>query len=138
MSAGLVSPAGAKPKPITQTFQATAAAPDPTNWAGQAGAQVYSVCQGTVPPSQYKLDFTAPAAGKLVVDLSNFKGDWDLLLTDKSGKELTYGGASDLGTTSSVSEKMTYKFKKKMDAVIIACNWVGGPTADGKYTFTFA
>ncbi len=139
VSFAAVSPAGAKPprKPITKTFEASAAAPDPSNWASQGGVQTYSVCQGTVPQSRYTLNFKAPAKGKLVVELTNFKGDWDLLLTDKAGKELTYGGSSDLGTTETVKEKMTYKVKKPMDLVIIACNWAGGPTASGKYTMTF-
>jgi hypothetical protein len=121
----------APPKPITKTYTATAPMPDPTNWAGQG----YSVCAQNVPGSFHIEEFKIPAAGTLKVELSKFDGDWDSLLVDSKGRELTYGGAGDLGG----SEVMQVKFKKAGETVqIVACNWAGGPTGEVTYTFTFA
>ena len=121
---------GAPPKPITKTYEATAPAPDPSNYAGQG----YSVCAQNVPGSFHTEEFKAPAAGSLKVELTDYQGDWDLLLMDGKGKELATGGSSDLGTP----EIATVKLKKPGVIQIVACNWAGGPTGQVKYTFTFA
>ena len=130
------SSAGAKPKkPITKTYTATASTPDPSNYAGQG----YSVCAQNVPGSFHTEEFKAPAAGKIKVELSGFTGDWDLLLLDSKGTEITTGGASDIGTPQTPArESMTAKIKKPQIYKIIACNWAGGPTGTVKYTFTYA
>ena len=124
----------APPKPITKTYTATAPTPDPTNWAGSAGVETYSVCAMNVPGSFHIEEFKVPAAGTLKVELSKFQGDWDSLLLDGKGNELTYGGASDVTGT----EIMQAKFKKADKVQIIACNWAGGPTGEVTYTFTYA
>ncbi|HVE62540.1 MAG TPA: hypothetical protein VNB94_01885 [Mycobacteriales bacterium] len=115
-------------KPITKSYTATAPNPDPTNYAGG------SVCARNVPGSAHIEKFTAPEAGTLKAEISKFQGDWDMLLLDEKGRELSNSGGSELvdGT-----EKMTYKFKKPGTVSIIACNWAGGPTAAAKYEFTF-
>ncbi len=134
------SPASAKPKkhkkPITKTYTASAPAPDPTNYAMQG----YSVCAQNVPQSFDIKEFTAPAPGKLKVEMHGFTGDWDLLLMDSEQAEMTQSGSSDLGSpTADASESMTYKIKKaKKKYSIVACNWAGGPSATVKYTFTYA
>jgi hypothetical protein len=139
--AGAADPASAKPrKPIKKTYSVTAASPDPTNYTGAVpGSGGYSVCAQRVPGSYDKKAFKAPAAGKLSVTLDNYLGDWDLLITDKNGNELTAGGASDVGTpTKNVPESAVVKFKKAGTANIIACNWAGGSTGRVSYTFTYA
>ena len=118
-----------KPKPITKTYTATAPMPDPTNWAGQG----YSVCAMNVPQSYHIEEFKAPAAGTLKVTLSKFEGDWDSLLLNDKGDEMTYGGSSDVAG----EEVMQMKFKKAQTVQIIVCNWAGGPTGEVTYTFTF-
>jgi len=115
-------------KPITKTYSVTAPAPDPSNWAGQG----YSVCAQNVPGSYHIEPFKVPAAGTLKVELSKFTGDWDLLLMDGKGKELAYGGSSDV-TGSEISQ---VKFKKAGEVQIVACNWAGGPTGEVTYTYT--
>lgn len=118
-----------KPKPITKTYTATAPMPDPSNYAGLG----YSVCAQNVPQSFHEERFTAPAAGNLKVTLKDYTGDWDLLLEDGGGAELSYSGASDVGAP----EEVYLKLKKKEQVVIVACNFAGAPTATVSYTFTF-
>jgi len=136
--AALATPAGATTKkPISKTYTANAPAPDPSNYAQQSP---YDVCAQAVPNSFDVHEFTAPALGKLKVELSGFTGDWDLLLTDKAGNEITSSGASDVGSpTTAATESLSAKIKKaKTTYRIVACNWAGGSTATVKYTFTYA
>ena len=115
-------------KPITKTYTATATNPDPTNYAGG------NVCRRNVPGSAHVEEFSAPEAGTLKAELGKFTGDWDMLLIDDKGRELSSSGG---GEFVDGKEKMVYKVKKSMTLNIIACNWAGGPTAEGKYEFTF-
>jgi hypothetical protein len=135
--AALATPAGATTKkPISKTYTATAAAPDPSNYAGQS----YDVCAQTVPGSFDKHEFASPGIGKLKVELSGYTGDWDLLITDAEGNEITSSGGSDIGSpAAAATEAATAKIKKaKQKYYIIACNWAGASTATVKYTFTYA
>ena len=133
--AGEATAAPKKRKPISHSYQATAPLPDPSNYADDT----YSVCAQNVPQSFHTHEFKAPAPGKLKVTLSNFLGDWDLLLLDPKGTEVGAGVASDLGTPgSSVAEVASVKVRKAGTYKIIACNWAGGSTGDVKYTFEFA
>jgi hypothetical protein len=119
-------------KPVEEEYAATAPTPDPTNYAGAATGEGYSVCAQNVPGSFQVDQFKAPSAGKLKVDLTGFAGDWDLLLIDDKGAELAAGGSSDVsnGETAGVT------LKKPATIQIVACNWAGGPTATVKYVFT--
>ncbi len=116
----------AAPKPIKKTFTA-AATPDPT-------ATATSACHGLTPSSRFTVPFKVPAAGKLVVDLSGFQGDWDLIVESKGGSTL----GESAGFVEATKETVSLKFKKATEVVIVACNFAGGPTASGAYTFTFS
>jgi hypothetical protein len=136
VTATAASPAMAttKKKPITKTYTATAPAPDPTNAAGG-----YTVCAQTVPQSFDKQAFNAPAAGKLAVEVDGIIGDWDLLITDAAGNEVSSSGSGGYGTPVAPStESVKVKIKRKGSYNIIACNWAGAPTATVKYVFTYA
>ena len=142
-AAALATPADAAPrKPITKTYEATAPTPDPTNYLDLAGASNYSVCNQVVPQSWHVHTFTAPAVGKLNIKVYGFTGDWDVLLTNTQGTELTFGGSESLNTPDAPTagdESVTYKIKKAKTKInIISCNWAGSPTATVKYTFTYA
>ncbi|MDP3711199.1 MAG: hypothetical protein Q8R60_01775 [Mycobacteriales bacterium] len=128
----LPSVAAPKPKPITATYTATAATPDPTGGV----ASDYSLCGQTVPGSFDKRPFTVPAAGTLKVELSGYVNDWDLLLMDGAGKELAGSGSGGYAPAPA-PEVVTVKFKKKTPVQIVACNWAGGPTGTVTYTFTY-
>lgn len=132
----------AKKKPITKTWTITAAAPDPTNWAGQAGAAGYSVCAQRVPGSFEIKEFKAPASGKLKVTLVGFSGDWDLLIMDKNNSEMAYGGSSGLNTPDAPTagdETATVKVKKAGTIIkMVGCNWAGSNSGTMKMVFTYA
>jgi hypothetical protein len=125
--------AAPKKKPITKTYAVTAPMPDPSNYAGAATGEGYSVCAQNVPQSFHKEVFKVPAAGSLKIELTGYQGDWDLLLMDAANEELAAGGATDLA----VPEVIQYKFKKATSVTIVPCNWAGGPTGQVKYTFTY-
>ena len=137
----LVAPAlAAAPKPITKSFAVNIPVPggaisDPTSTSACAPAT-------EAPSSMHREAFTAPAAGTLKVEVTGFVGDWDLALSDGKAKRLAEGDNASVTptnmSTGAVVEKLTYKVKKAGDLVIIVCNFAGGPTGTGKYTFTFA
>lgn len=114
----------AAPKQTKGTFDA-AATPDPTPTAGE-------VCQGLTPTGRFEVPLKIPAAGKLKVELTGFEGDWDLTLEDAKGKVL----ASSAGFVEATTETYQVKFKKPATVTIVACNFLGGPTAAGSYVFT--
>jgi hypothetical protein len=132
----------ASKKPISKSYAVTAPAPDPTNWADLGGVAGYSVCAQRIPNSFQKFSFTAPATGRLKVSLTGFTGDWDLLVTDAKGNEVTAGGSDGRNTPATQGEgdeNVTVKVKKARTTYnLIACNWVGGPTGTLAYTFTYA
>ena len=126
-AAGTLAPALAAPaKPITKTYTATAATPDPTPAAGD-------ICDPALPSSKHEEKFTVPAAGTLKVTMVQ-ELDWALALLDSKGKRL----AESDGGTPTDKEAMQVKFKKATDVVIRSCNFAGTPTSEITYTFTFA
>lgn len=137
LAAGFAGSAdAATKKPINKSYEATAATPDVTNNLPSAR---YSVCEMTVPGSYHEHVFKAPAVGKMKVEMSGFTGDWDILLLDPKGTEIAMGGASDVGSPATpAKETMSGKIRKAGSYKIIACNFAGGPTAQVKYTFTYA
>jgi hypothetical protein len=137
----LAAPAlgASKKKPITKTYSVLAPAPDPTNWASQAGVKTYSVCNQKVPQSYNRELFKAPEPGTLKVEVSGFTGDWDLLILNGKGTEAGTGGSDAISTPNAPTKEVaTVKIKKKDTYTIVACNWAGGPTGTVKYTFTYA
>ena len=133
----LASNAIAAPKaPIKKTYTATAATPDPTN---QEAAAQHTVCNMVVPGSWHEHVFKAPAAGSLKIEITDFVGDWDLLIQDDKGRDVGSAGAVDVGApTAPDPDATSMKIKKPGTFKLIACNWAGGPTATVKYTFTYA
>ena len=119
----------APPKPVTTTYDATAPVPYPTSQAGLS----HGCEEGTEDVSKHTETFTLPSAGTLVLELTGYTLDWDLILLDAKGKLITESAGDEAVT----KEKITWKKGKKGQAVqIVACNWTGGPTAQGKITFT--
>ena len=133
VAAGTLAPAvaaPAKPKPVSKKWTATAATPDPV--FPLANSQN---CGPELPGSFHEEPFTVPYAGTLKVDLTGFQGDWALAVR-KGDKSLADSDQS-VGEPIDRPETITLKFKKGGDKLMIrACNFSGGPTAQGALTMT--
>ncbi len=115
-----------KPKPITQTYTASAL-PDPTS----TNPATNEICAPTLPTAIHKHAFKIPAAGTLEVALKN-KLDWSVAV--RQGSESL---ASADGGTPEVSESTSVTFKKATTVSIDTCNFAGEPSIDVNITFTY-
>ena len=135
VAVGLVSPALAThKKPITETYTATAATPDPGN------AVTGTLCDGVNPAGtgEHLHEFAVPEAGVLEVILTDYQGDWDLAVRNSKGANIGESGAGGYQPVAGSDEKVKVKIKKAETLTIVGCNWAGSPTATVKLTFTFA
>ncbi|HVF19100.1 MAG TPA: hypothetical protein VNA14_02540 [Mycobacteriales bacterium] len=135
VTAGLASPALAShKKPITETYTATAATPDPGN------AVTGTLCDGVNPAAtgEHLHEFAVPEAGTLEVILTNYQGDWDLAVRNSKGSMIGGSGSGGYQPVAGGDEKVKIKVKKAEKLTIVGCNWAGSPTATVKVTFTFA
>ena len=80
--------------------------------------------------------YKTPGKGTLSVKLHNFEGDWDLFVLSGSGAVLGASDASQL-TGDAPQETISLRLGKGAKIQIVACNWAGGPTADGHYTYKY-
>ena len=130
-----VSPALANhKKPITETYTATAATPDPGN------AVTGTLCDGVNPAAtgEHLHEFGVPEAGTLEVILTDYQGDWDLAVRNSKGSNIGESGSGGYQPVAGSDEKVKIKMKKAETVTIVSCNWAGSPTATVKLTFTFA
>lgn len=118
--------AKAKPKPITETYTASAT-PDPTSTNPATG----EICAPTLPTAISKHTFKIPAAGTLEVSLKN-KLDWSLAV--RQGAESL---ATSDGGTPDVAEGTSVTFKKATTVSIDTCNFAGEPSIGVNVTFTY-
>lgn len=79
----------------------------------------------------------APFTGILTVEMLNFEGDWDLFVTDKDGNELVSSTTSQL-TGDPPTEEVTVALKKGFVFQMVACNWLGGPSAEVEWQLVAA
>lgn len=143
VAAGALAPAlAAPPKPITESWSMEHL-PIPLPLVGEPSIDGANSC---VNPdfegiSTTTKTFKTTGAGTLEVVLTGFAGDWDITVTDGTGKVLGIGSGTTTGDASSLgndlTEKAVIKTKKPMTINVHACNFGGGPTADGTYTFTY-
>ena len=75
--------------------------------------------------------FKLPSAGTIEVTVTGFRGDWDTSIQNEAGAVLAAGSGTDN------KETLTLKTKKGMTLAIGVCNFLGGPSANAKYTFTY-
>lgn len=74
-----------------------------------------------------------PFNGIITVTMTDFQGDWDLFLTDADGGEIVSSVGSQLTGTPPEEEVSVY-ISKGMAVQMVACNWVGGPSAAVAWT----
>lgn len=127
MAAGAHSAAAAPPKPISETYKATAPVPDPT-----PAARGDVTCDHMLPMSKFEKKIKVPSPGTLKVEYVQQTLDWALAVRNSKGQKL----ASADGGTPEVIEKLSVKLKSAGSYTIDACNFAGGPEATVKYTFT--
>ncbi len=138
LAAGLVfgmlaGPAVAgKKKKISKTFAAGPHIPLP-NATEDLG---HSCLAGEEGVHKTTIAFKTPGKGLLDVSIENFQGDWDLYVLDAAGNMIGVSEASQLQEAPPV-EQIMIPLAAKKDYSIVACNFGGGPTADGKYTYTY-
>lgn len=142
VAGGALAPAlaaPAKPKPIVMEWSMQHA---PMPLPLGAGLPTDNSCDGSFEGlSTTTKTIKATAAGTLEVVLTGFAGDWDITVMDDKGRTLGIGAGTTTGDPSSLgddlTEKAVIKVKKAMTLVIGTCNFLGGPTADAKATFTY-
>jgi hypothetical protein len=133
-TATLAPAASAAPKTISKSYTVTAPVPVPLP------AQGTPTCiDGVEGLSKRTETLKAPAAGTLKVELTGFQGDWDITIFDDKNKPLVAGGGTSTPNTNTGANKdtATYKAKKAMTLKIVTCNFVGSPTANAKYVYTY-
>jgi len=134
VAAGALAPAFAGPKPISESYAVRGA---PVPYPAQGTSCLEPALEG-VSMTTKTIKPTGP--GVLVVTLDDFNGDWDITVKDDKGNVLGTGGPTTTPTAlteSGVTEKLQLKTKKAMTLSISVCNFLGGPTANAKYTFTY-
>lgn len=80
--------------------------------------------------------FTTPGRGEMTAHMSGFTGDWDLFVTDADGKELN-GSVGDQTAGEPAEEEVWVALKAKEDVFVVACNWLGAPTAEVHFEYVY-
>ena len=126
-------PAQAKhKKPITKTYTVNLPVPNPA---------MQGACDTDLGPANtHREVFKAPEAGKLQVAITEFQGDFDMIITDAKGKAIAASdnAAATPNTNTTNKESATLKIKKAGSYQIVVCNFLASPSGTVKYTFTYA
>ena len=77
--------------------------------------------------------FKTPAKGRLDVRINQFEGEWDLYVTDSSGR-LLGSSVQFMGTSE---ERVVINVAAKTNLQIYACNFLGGPSAHGQLKYVY-
>ena len=142
VAAGALAPAVAapKPKPISEEYDMQHI-PLPFPLTGSEGFGETS-CMAPefegISTTTKTIKTTGP--GTLTVDVTDFDGDWDATVLNEDGEVLGIGAGTTTPTaltTTGNAEKLVVKTKKAMTLQIAICNFLGGPTAHGKYVFEY-
>jgi hypothetical protein len=126
-----------KPKPITKTYDVTAAPlPMPASGANYC-------TDHTEGRQKHRETIKVTGPGTLIVEISNTQGDWDSAVIDSKGNALMASSGTSTGdpnetNTGDAVDTLKYKSKKAQTLNIDACNFAGGPKATVKYTYTYS
>lgn len=127
LTVGMMAPAGAtKKKTKKGSFSAQALPyPDPG----------FKCLNGVEGVNKHSEPIRAGFSGILEAKMLNFEGDWDLFITDAEGKELA-ASVSTQWTGSPPEEEAGALVSKGQELLLVACNFLGGPSADVEWTLT--
>ena len=81
------------------------------------------------------VEYTTPGKGIMTVEIKDFQGDWDLYLME-GDNVIAASDASQLQEAPPV-ETIMINLGAKKNVSIVACNWAGGPTAAGSFTYKY-
>jgi hypothetical protein len=136
VAAGALAPAMAKPpKPISEEYSVQGL-PVPLPLVGANSCTDPELEGISITTKTIK----TTGAGTLAVELNDFEGDWDITVLDDKGTVLGTGAGTSTPTAlaqTGAVEKAVIKTKKAMTLNIAVCNFLGGPTAEAKYVFTY-
>lgn len=131
--AGLPGSASAgRTKTIHKEFSAGPLAPMP-NVAEDVGHSCLTGAEGV---HKSTIAFKTPGKGVLDVTISEFEYDWDLYVLDSKGTRIGTSEASQLQGASQ-EEHINIRLAAKKTYSIVACNFAGGPTAAGHYSYKY-
>lgn len=125
-----------KPKPITKTYDVTAA---PLPMPAQGDDYCTDHTEGQ---QKHRETIKVSGPGKLVVEISNTQGDWDSAVIDSKGNPLMASSGTSTGDPNETNkgdlvDTLKYTSKKAQTLNIDVCNFAGGPKATVKYVFTY-
>jgi hypothetical protein len=125
----VASPAvAAKKKTVTEEWQVTAV-PFP---GADDHMQPDEEC-GVEDVSYAVHAFETPGRGTLEAAITDFQGEWDLYLTDSDGNVL----ASSVNFMAGSEERLVAALPARTEVSIYACNFAGGPTANGRLKYVY-
>ena len=90
--------------------------------------------------SRHVEEFVAPARGTLRVELTDFLGDWDVVLF-RDEEAVADGGPTRTPlrmSDGSAVEVLEYTFTSAGPAKIVICNFLGGAQGNARLVFTYA
>ncbi|MDQ3985256.1 MAG: hypothetical protein M3280_02005 [Actinomycetota bacterium] len=121
-----------KKKTIKKEFSAGPHAPLPI----LADASPNGCLDGQEGLNKTTVAFKTPGKGLLDVTIHEFEGDWDMYVTTPDGSVLAASDSSQLQGAAQ-EERIQINLPAKKSFNIVACNWAGGPTAAGHYTYKY-
>ncbi|MDQ3986508.1 MAG: hypothetical protein M3280_08430 [Actinomycetota bacterium] len=119
-----------KKKTLKKSFSAQAL-PYPVTSSVQEGGCL----NGAEAVHKVTTSFKTPGKGILDVEIFDFVGDWDLHITDAAGHTLASSTSPNDGNAT--EQVAGLPLKKGFKVNIVACNWAGGPTAEGEYVYKY-
>lgn len=128
------APALAKKKKTVTVHEEFSAGPHAPMPSGLDGS-TEGCLESTDGVNKTTVEFTTPGKGIITVTLEAFEGDWDLYLLQDGN--LLAGSSSSQLEGAPAEEKIMMNLGAKKAVSIVACNWAGGPTAEGMYMYKY-
>ncbi|HEX2239870.1 MAG TPA: hypothetical protein VHJ82_01825 [Actinomycetota bacterium] len=126
LSVGLLAPtAVAKKKKITDSWTAQALPYPPEVDSCQNGIEGVHVVNH---------ELKTPGKGVLDVTMTGYVADWDLWVFDPNGNAL----GSSIGFVDVPTERVVVPIRGMDHVIVLACNFLGGPTAELESVYIYS